>query len=403
MSRRTLVSLVSDQPAPNLMLILDPAFAGMDRYLFVSTPRMNAGRQLDNLLAAARLPAHKVERITVPADDPAGIQQVLKEACRPEGESYRVNLTGGTKVMGFALGHFFADNKAFRAEMFYVGLGQNVYRKIYPFDQIATQALTYRFSLSTYLTAYGIQQQEIPVAYHRKLELEQLMFKASLEGNRLPLSEQQAIWWYASHLDDFRRKKLRAKEIPITAKAWVTEYLDYIGYQTLQEGVLGKEELRYLKSAWLEHYIRELIQQELDLPEDATAVGVKLYPDGSDWKYRNNEFDVLFMYENRLHIVECKTAMRRKREETKVIFNNALYKIAALKRDFGLNVKVSLVTLSDQLREDKKGKRVIIPDYNLRAELFDMPVIDHDMLAATPRMWLPHLLRGSGLAATTGV
>lgn len=398
--RRVLVSMVSAQPAPNLMLILDPAFAGADLYLFISTPRMNQEQQFEKLLAAAHLPSDKVEKVTVPADDVAGIHEVLSGTCPFDEHFYWLNITGGTKVMGFAIGNYFS-NPACTVEMFYVALGNNAYRKIYPPNQAETKPLNYRFTLATYLTAYGIRQKELPVLYNRSYELEQLMMRDCIAGAPIALQVEKPSWWFANHLDALREKS-GEDYLVIRAVEWMESWLGYIGYEPLNPQLLTKSELRYLKSAWFEHYIQELILRSLHLVKGSTAVGVKWYRDGADWKYRNNEFDVLFMHENRLHIVECKTAMRRNRRETKMIFNNTLYKIAALKRDFGLNVKVGLVTLSDQLREKKRGGRRPIPDYDVRAELFDMPVIDMDVLSKGEKVWLPHLLRGNGLMATTG-
>lgn len=389
---RTLVSLVSEQPAPNLMLILDPAFAQVDRYLFVSTPQMNETQQGQHLLAAAQLPADRVEMITVPAFDPAHIYEKLAASCPPTGEEYWVNLTGGTKMMALAVWAYFSQLPV-QAECFYVSLGENSCRRIFPLHRTEVLPLQYRFSLQTYLTAYGITELENPLAYHRDPAVEALLFRDALVAHQpLPAIEQPS-WWFANRLE-FRLKSGKKvqptiSELPLDAEAWIPDWLRYLGYRPAAEDVISQHELRYLSSSWFEHYVHDAIREHLQLPANALASQVKLYRSGQHWKYSNHEFDVLFLYRNRLFVVECKTAIRRNRPETQRLFNEAIYRLAALKRDFGLNVTVGLVLFTDQLRK----KDHLDPAYAKRADLLNVAVIDQPLLAAGPAEWVPMLVQ----------
>lgn len=389
---RTLVSLVSEQPAPNLMLILDPAFTQVDRYLFVSTPRMNETQQGQHLLAAAQLPDDRVEMITVPAFDPAHIYEKLAASCPSTGEKYWVNLTGGTKMMALAVWAYFSQ-PPMQAECFYVSLGENSCRRIFPLHQTEVLPLQYRFSLQTYLTAYGITEQENPLPYHRDPALEALLFRDALAAHQPLPAIEQPIWWFANRLE-FRLKSLQKAQpgtttLPLDTETWIPDWLNYLGYRPAAEDLINNHELRYLSSGWFEHYVHDAIGAHLHLPADALASQVKLYRSGQDWKYSNQEFDVIFLYRNRIYIIECKTAIRRHRPETKRLFNEALYRLAALKRDFGLNVSVGLVLFTDQLRK----KNHLDPAYAQRADLLNVAVIDQPLLAAGPAEWVPMLVQ----------
>lgn len=389
---RTLVSLVSEQTAPNLMLLLDPAFQQADRYLFVSTPQMNEMQQLDYLLDAAKLPASKVQILTVPAFEPARIYQVLEAECPSQDVQYWVNLTGGTKMMALAVWAYFTQPNL-QAECFYVSLGENNCRRIFPFQQAEVMPLQYRFSLRTYLTAYGIAEQDNPQAYQRNPSLEAKLFRDTLSAHKPLDSMDEPIWWFANYLEYLRTNVKKPKRpqphVRLDREPWVVEWLQYIGYQPKQEEIISQTELRYLTSAWFEHYIHDVIADYLKLPSDAIASQAKLYQSSRHWKYSNHEFDVIFLYRNRLYVIECKTAISRNRTQTRRLFDEAIYRLAALKRDFGLNVTVGLVVLTDQLRRRKQFD----PAFAKRADLLKVALIDQTLLAAGPAEWVPVLIR----------
>lgn len=393
---RILVSLVSEQVAPNVLLILDAEFAGVERYLFVSTAEMEEKNQVQHILTATNLPEEKVLTITVDAYDPRLIHAALAAQCSAEAGQYIVNLTCGTKMMSLGMWSYFSRPE-FRAEFFYVSLGENSCRRVFPLEKAEVVPLNYRFSLSTYLTAYGISEQENPLPYQRLPELEGRLFQDHLTARQPVASEPKPVWYFPNHLEFLRTnvKKPRRPlpEVPLSVMPWTVDWLAYLNYPLQDEQAINQHELRYLISGWFEHYVRGEICEQLNLSTTAMASQIKLYRSGQPWKYSNHEFDVMFLYRNRLYIVECKTAIRRNPAQTRRIFNEALYRLAALKRDFGLNVSVALVLLTDQLRI-QKGARKGQPDprYLRRAELFDVPVIDQPLLAAGPSSWVPLLL-----------
>ena len=60
-----------------------------------------------------------------------------------------------------------------------------------------------------------------------------------------------------------------------------------------------------------------------------------------------NEFDILYIIEDQLNIIECKTFIWKDSEETQTIIGETIYKADSLKNKLGLFAKTSIVTLSD--------------------------------------------------------
>ena len=102
-----------------------------------------------------------------------------------------------------------------------------------------------------------------------------------------------------------------------------------------------------------------------------------------------SEFDVLFWYQRTLHIVECKAGLGGKYPKLRKQLDPALYRLTALKKAFGMNVKVALVTLSPYLRDDDGS---FIGTILKRSDDINVQIIDQKMLLRSPSEWLPILL-----------
>ena len=91
-----------------------------------------------------------------------------------------------------------------------------------------------------------------------------------------------------------------------------------------------------------------------------------------------NEFDVLFVKNNTLYYVECKTGLKKKiGNEEESIIGETIAKIKSLKDNFGLNVKPSLFTPDGSMRDKKDDIRPSILD---RANEYKIKIIDKVIL-----------------------
>ena len=71
-----------------------------------------------------------------------------------------------------------------------------------------------------------------------------------------------------------------------------------------------------------------------------------------------NELDVVFITNNNLHVIECKSGNLANQDWT-----NTFYKVALLNRRFGLSANSYIVSLADNVFEfDKKQNKEVLKD-----------------------------------------
>jgi len=134
------------------------------------------------------------------------------------------------------------------------------------------------------------------------------------------------------------------------------------------EKKIKKTEIQFLTGGWLEEYCFNEAFAFLGQGVDDVVIGVKIRnPKGAD-----NEFDVMFTKDNALYTIECKSLDQQDDKKT-----DALYKIAALQKDFGLRVSSFLVSTSPHIM--KNGK--IRPSIAARAEHLNTWIVSqHEVL-----------------------
>lgn len=96
------------------------------------------------------------------------------------------------------------------------------------------------------------------------------------------------------------------------------------------------------------------------------ASGIALYRDGEE--FNDNEVDVAFVYQNRLYIIECKVWLSATTEKNKKLNSNvhdALYKLAAISKDFGLVVHSYLFAIYPTFQLSDENWRYINRRYKL--------------------------------------
>ncbi|WP_126443797.1 Card1-like endonuclease domain-containing protein [Sulfuricystis multivorans] len=268
-----LVCLVSDQPVPNLAVMLDPAFAAMPAVLVAAPERIAHGQFLAHALDRHGIVNHLVElrdgfALDRLREDFARLRQAL-----PHG--VLLNLTGGTKPMAIAAWEAF-DRVSDRT--FYVDIRNDTLVWWRPFG--APQPLADRFPLETLFLANG------------------LSLDVSLPPNRTPPHDREM-------------QELR---------------------QRLREH-LGKD----MKASpggggWLERLvfgeIAELARRDGKITDCARSFRVResVGNIGSA-----NEIDVAVLRDNALWLIECKTGHVGKGAGAMV----ALFKLATLRRRLG--------------------------------------------------------------------
>ena len=354
-----LVSLVSDQTIPNVLFIREMENElGKDvrRYLFVSTEAMENKGKTDSNIQGSRIERSKTEIIKVAEDSIEDINSKLTEFAKElsDEDNIIVNLTGGTKIMSIGVYNFFKERKS---TIYYLPIGKNNYKQIFPSAKHREYELNFSISLKYYLISYGIEikSKDINKTFKGK-EYTEHFFRAFF-NNEIDMKVIGEL-----------RKERNKKEIPLDEKA--KSFLDKIKFGTEKDGFLNKKEIKYLTGGWFEEYGYNLIREHIQLNNDKIGLNVQISHAGTQ-----NEFDVMFVHENILHVIECKTALK---DGERNLLNDTLYKLSALKKDFGLIVRSYLFTLDKNLRDEKGNVK---SDYQKRAALLGVKLVDGAVLS----------------------
>jgi hypothetical protein len=86
------------------------------------------------------------------------------------------------------------------------------------------------------------------------------------------------------------------------------------------------------------------IREQLNLSSESIASSVKIYQD-KQVPYNDNEFDVMFVRDNALFVIECKVSLSGGNQKSKL--DNSLQKLGAISKNFGLRTNSYIFTLSN--------------------------------------------------------
>ncbi len=314
-----LVSIVSQQTLPNYLLIKE-FFDEVDIFLFISSEEMDRAGKTDDLVQTAGIPKHKKRKVHIEEDQYFRAHQRLDRMHLPPDAEYRVNLTGGTKMMAIAVREYF--EKFPHVRFFYVPVDKNIYKEIHDDRRSDIYPFRYRLGVDEYLSIYGMRG----------------------EASKLYLDETEALDIY----NDVRSTGYDLERFPL---------------KKLRKFIPHWEINRQLYTKWFEEYLYYRIRGHLQLDEKFIATGLKLYSKIHrhetplpDYAHQNdNEVDVFFVYENRPYSIEAKFSVG-KDEVNMDTLNNALFKLSAVNRRFGLNIYSTIMTLSDLDSLDEQAR-----------------------------------------------
>ena len=354
MMSNVLVSLVSDQTIPNVLFIREMENEpGKDirKYLFISTKKMEEKKKTNCIIQGSHIDNSQTEIIEVVEDSIEDVESKLGKWFEKDisnEDNIIVNLTGGTKIMSIGVYDFFKERKS---TIYYLPIGKNIYEQIFPSVKHREHELNFRISLKDYLISYGIDIKSKDIHGTLKDKEYTEHFCRKFLNNEIDMKVIAQL-----------RKERNKKKILLDEKA--KTFLDKIKFDTKKEGILSKKEINYLTGGWFEEYAYNLVRKHLPLNDDKIGLSVQISNANTQ-----NEFDIMFVYENVLYVIECKTELR---DNGRNLLNDTLYKLSALKKSFGLSVKSYLFTLDKNLR-DKNGN--IKSDYQKRADLLDIELL----------------------------
>ena len=374
------VTLISDQTIPNVIFLkwcLQQYFSADIDVICLSTEKMESENKhkSDNIKKAL---GNEIDRFknfkTIKIDEfnRCTIQQQLQDSIDNCFHYYHfvVDITGGTKIMSLATYLYFAPKA--HTQILYQPIGKNTVNKLSPTEH--ESSINISVNLHEYFTAYGIEVQfgnrcektwednqkvvskiEKYFETYKKLVCIQNINSFKKKVKKAPidiyrLSEQQ--------MNSFNQSLLRESYSALT----VTEFCDFVQNLGFNPNAFTYSNLKYTTGGWFEEYVYQTIQKSRNLREDTISLNVKIKIQNTD-----NELDVVFIDErNSLNIIECKSFIDEDEKEQSDILNNAIYKIQALRSNFGLSVRCFLYTMS----------AITKPSILNRAKNFNITIID---------------------------
>ena len=350
------VCIVSDQPIPNYVPVLDNTFRPREVILLV-TERMRA--KADALAHTLKTRCGvKTRQIAIASEyDMQEMEdKVLGEliALDEAKENIALNLTGGTKLMAIAAYRTFHD-AGYPA--FYFTATSNEVLLLDNNERLTLQPP--KIKIEDYLRLHGYQiaannQLQHSVPRERQAIGEELVQRhqyytdaiTALNGiistgraqNRKTLTFTQNETWGA--LDDL---------IDLLAR------YDLLKTDGDKITFTDEDSLRYANGGWLEEYTFHLAASLPDIQD--IALNVQIENAGNP--HQPNELDIAILSHNILFVLECKTANLKADEKTQ----NALYKLESLKKLGGLRTQTAFISyrkLQPETRDRAKGAGIEI-------------------------------------------
>jgi len=362
---KVLCCLLSDQHVPNLLSVhhFQP-----DRLVLIESERMRRRNAAQNFLDALKCgKLDYTERCDVvphgDVSDFATIAESLRNAFgkHPTG-NWIVNLTGGTKPMSIVAYELF---RALGARLIYIDIAKP--RQILYVNTGETETISYSLSIEEFLLGYGFRYQK-PIEQVRAAErYAKDWFACAARMARMPPSKSLL------KIGD-RKRWNHGRESGLTLQAGELNIADPVLRETIREtfnlrvesssltGPVNSYAVRFLTGGWLEVFLWGLLdryQNKLEIWD--VRLGVVPVAEGSN---TGNDFDVAFMRDYALHMIECKTGSQKHDRDV-----DALYKIEAVIRQFrALRVHSYLATTSANLLDDNGN---IKPSVRDRASLYN--------------------------------
>ena len=344
------VCLVSAQAAPNLLPILDSEFKPKKAIFLVSKTMKQRAEYLAKTFEKLNV---KVKLKNISDEFNFGLMEdeIFKLIEEYENESIALNVTGGTKLMSIAAENAFS---ALGKPIFYIDTDSNHILFISKNEEqkwLPNLEMKAKNKIDIYLSTYGstVLSTQNPIERKKYLPaIEPFIKNYDNYTQVIPLLNLHATLsqsnGYKSEYTKDNKKTGKLDELLLGL-----DYQGLLNYDGQTIDFKNREIKTFLNGGWLEDYtyfqLKEIANIEdiacgADVANPKFKLGKNEY--SSENKGNKNEFDIVFMAKNKLHIIECKTQLMDKNGGVKA--DDILYKLETLKDYGGLMTKKCLVS-----------------------------------------------------------
>lgn len=376
MKRICVVILVSEQTIPNLMFLKWIVFNNKSILLelfCITTEYMEQKHKIRAIQKALGEINSFFAKMTPIIVDENNLEENVKKIELQFSNSVfydeiHVNITGGTKIMSIACYEVFKNKE--NTVLYY----QPVNKPMQILNsKMSKYSIEVPITIKEYLDAYNVackidnicvkdwnyNQTVLPIVENMTSERSIYLELQNNEYFRKMLKKKGAL-----EFDKIDSEKLSRLQNNPTVEQLVSCSVRF-GFGS--DKITGKE-IKYITGGWFEEYVYQKLKTEKKLDDDSIALNIRIV--NSDDKDKN-ELDVAYIEGKtnpRLNIVECKSFIDEALQAK--LLTDTLYKMQALKKDFGLTVKSYLYTMSIIKKESVLS----------RAKDLDIEIIDRTKL-----------------------
>ncbi|WGE83001.1 Card1-like endonuclease domain-containing protein [Actinobacillus equuli] len=344
------VCLISGQAAPNLLPVLDPHFKPKEAIFLVSAKMKKQAEYLGNAFKKLNIKV-TLQEITDEFNFGLMEEEIYSLVEKYENENIALNVTGGTKLISIAAENAFSSAGK---PIFYIDTDTNKILFISRDENnqwLPNLDLSTKVTIENYLLAYGstVQSKGNPTERADFIPaIEPFIRNYDNYTDVIPLLNMHATLSQSNgYKSEYNAKNPKTKKL--------NEFFTGLDYQGLIDydgntiNFKNREIKEFLNGIWLEDYVYQQIKnirtiQDLECGVDVANpkfnIGKSEY--APENKGNKNEFDLVFMANNKLHIIECKTQLMNKEGGIKA--EDILYKLETLKDYGGLMTKKCLVS-----------------------------------------------------------
>ncbi len=328
--KNLIVVILSDQTIPNVLFIKQFCKQKEDEILFVSTLKMREKAEwIKNTLNLD----NKIYTIEVDSFDGRDIEEKLyqSEIEYDNFEAKYINITGGTKIMSLEVYNFFKNQGG--CDIYYVKGGSD-YFKLFPIKKEKDFKFTKHLSIEEYFKSYGFDSKYSNIYMDKEYTYQ--FFKWFVEDKNN--NHHEIISSLQSSREGIfksRKKNVSVNELEKTISD-LKNFLIEINYPNKES--LTKKDVDYLTGNWFEEYIYHKLKDQNVLGENL-LIGVSRKNENTE-----NELDIVYLKNNELSIIECKTYITNKEKPS--LPNDTIYKLDSILRELGLFAKSYIATLN---------------------------------------------------------
>ncbi len=399
MSKKVIVSIISEHNIPNISLILnkmDCNTACLD--ILTKTSENEYYDRYINAITDDKTSyiTDNFNSIKVDESDPENIknQLLLKTSLFDEAEIIYVNVTGGTKPLALFTYNFFKEKYKEKSKFYYMNIvsSSNMFIDL---DKNEKEEMKNVLTLKQYLRSYNYQFKDelinidkdefekasiILKEYTDKQHLNVRsmlntllnMLKKYLKNKKAKQESYDNSFKIKNAIDELQEKYINNHKyqnninILVNNKDKICNFIDDIAqrlnnYHFKNSTNMDIKTLTFIISEFLEKYIYYIIKSEIfdysnkqDIVNDNLKHSLKLYNVADNDKSKNteHELDVLFSYNNLLCYIECKSSANSE------LIKSSTIKQKAISSKFGIKSYNIFIVLNEETNEEQNIKKL---------------------------------------------